>query len=125
MQTTLQFWKEKCKDEDGSQIPDRIEVQGKRAQNLLKDKATPNTRRKGKSFLKHSQIQGQQKIMSFLEPKLNSRTPSNFFPNSSVQTKNVTTAVGSCENLVGLKTTEARNSTGGQTEQLSGKKFNQ
>ena len=121
MQTTLEYWKKICKDKDNVKTPTQIDVQVRRPNHSIKDRAAPSTQRKGKA-LKISQIQGQPKIMSFLEPKTFSKTPSTF-QNSSVQIDNSTQAVVSYENLVGSKTTEASNSTGGETEQLSGRKF--
>ena len=119
MQTTLEFWKTKCEDEDGKiQAPIKI-LKGRKPTHTVKDKAVKTPRRKGNST-SISQIQGQSKILSFLEPKNNSMTPSIPFPNSSVIISNNTTDADSCTNLVGNKTTEARNETGGGTEQLTG-----
>ena len=71
--------------------------------------------------MKTNQIQGQSKLTSFLEHKLISRTrSSNDFPNSSNMNISYTTAVGSQNNYVGNKTTEASNETGSRTQQLSG-----
>ena len=68
MQTTLDFWKNKCKDKDeGSPTSTKVPKGRKPTQNS-KGRAMTTTRRKCKSD-NFSQIQGQSKILSFLEHK--------------------------------------------------------
>ena len=86
----------------------------------MKGRAGNITKGRGNS-MKATQIQGQSTLTSFLEHKIISRTrSSNDFPNSSNKNNSYTTAVGSLNNYVGNKTTEASNETGGRTQQLSG-----
>ena len=117
MQTTLDFWRSKYDDRDGKvPAPNQVPT-GRKPTQHVKERSVNITRRKGNN-IKNSQIQGQSKILSFLEPKINSMTPSSNFPNSSIQTNNYTTDAGSCITFVGNKTTEARNGT----EQLTGER---
>ena len=121
MQTTLDFWRSKCQDKDKvGKFSDQIKVPtGRKESPIVKGKAGINTRRKGKNITK-SQIQGQSKILSYLEPKIIPMTPSISFPNSSVDISCNTPDADSCTILMGNKTTEATKETGGETEQLKG-----
>ena len=118
MQGTLDFWRRKCTDVDKKTITLTEVQQGRKQPPSQKVNAAVTTKKKGRAR-NIPQIQGQINIKSFLEPKSNSMTPSVFkFPNYSTINENTAT-VGLSETLMGNKTTEASNVTGGQAQQLS------
>ena len=125
MQRTLDFWKRKCDGEGEAKeeiISTQLEVQGRKTQSYPKDRPASITKRKGKAS-KFSQIQGQSNITSFLSPTNISRTPS-ISQNSSIENIEDTMVVGLRDSfLVGKKTTEATNETGGQTNSCKDDKF--